>query len=78
MSVVRIIEGPYYRGYFYKECTGIFPGPSELSVLERCPYNREVSVRRGSTVIGAWFGQGQSSLRVSSVVSRVTLREKTL
>ena len=31
------IEGPYYRGYFYKECMGIFPGPSELSVLERCP-----------------------------------------
>ena len=20
MSVVRIIEDPYYRGYFYKEC----------------------------------------------------------
>ena len=37
VSVVRIIEGPYYRGYFYKECMGIFPGPSELSVLERCP-----------------------------------------
>ena len=32
---------PYYRGsllqrfFFYKECMGIFPGPSELSVLER-------------------------------------------
>ena len=38
VSVVRIIEGPYYRGYFYKECMGIFPGPNELSVLERCPY----------------------------------------
>ena len=50
VSVVRIREGPYCRGYFYKECTGIFPRPSELSVLERCPYNREVSVRRGSTV----------------------------
>ena len=37
VSVVCIIEGPYYRGYFYKECMGIFPGPSELSVLERCP-----------------------------------------
>ena len=37
VSVVRIIEGPYYRGYFYIECMGIFPGPSELSVLERCP-----------------------------------------
>ena len=38
MSVVRIIEGPYYRGYFYKESMGIFPGPSELSILEGCPY----------------------------------------
>ena len=37
VSVVRIIEGPYYGRYFYKECMGIFPGPSELSVLERCP-----------------------------------------
>ena len=34
---VCIIEGPYYGGYFYKECMGIFPAPSELSVLERCP-----------------------------------------
>ena len=32
VSVVRIIEGPYYRGYFHKECMGIFPGPSEQSV----------------------------------------------
>ena len=31
------ITCPYYRGYFYKECVGIFPGPSELFVLERCP-----------------------------------------
>ena len=38
VSVVRIIEGSYYRGYFYKEYMGIFPGPSELSVLEGCPY----------------------------------------
>ena len=43
-SVVRITEGPYYRDYFYKECMGIFPGPSELSI-------REVPVRRGSTVV---------------------------
>ena len=50
MSVVCIIEGPYYRGYFYKECMDIFPEPSELSVLGRCPYYSEVSVRRGSTV----------------------------
>ena len=38
------------------------------------PAVREASFQ----IIGAWFGQGQSSLRVSSVVSRVTLREKTL
>ena len=41
VSVVRTIEDPYYRGYFYKEYMGIFPGPSELSVLKRskrCPY----------------------------------------
>ena len=40
MSVVRIIEGPYYRGYFYNECMGIFPRPSELSILERCRKER--------------------------------------
>ena len=34
VSIVRIIEGPYYRGYFYKECMGTLPGPSKLSVLE--------------------------------------------
>jgi len=40
VSVVRIIESPYYRGYFYTECMGIFPGPSELSVLDKfdCMY----------------------------------------
>ena len=42
MSIVRIIEGPYYRDYFYKECIGIFLGPSELSVLELCLYQRGV------------------------------------
>ena len=31
------VRCPYYRGYFYKECMGIFSGPNELSVLERCP-----------------------------------------
>ena len=46
MSVVHIIEGPYYRGYFYKECMGIFQGPSELYVLERCPYYRGVRKER--------------------------------
>ena len=45
MSVVHITEGQYYRGYFYKECMGIFPGASKLSVLVR-----EVFVRRGLTV----------------------------
>ena len=44
MSVVLIIEGPYYRGYFYKEMYGHFPG-TKWTVR-----NREVSVRRGSTV----------------------------
>ena len=56
MSVVHIIEGPY----FYNECVGIFPRPSELSILERCVCIREVSVRRGSTVF--------YSLRVKSNV----------
>ena len=42
MSVVRIREGPYYRGFFFREYMGILPGPRELSVmevsvLERCP-----------------------------------------
>ena len=32
------LDSPYYKGYFYKECMGIFPGPSELSILERRPY----------------------------------------
>ena len=32
------VRCPYYRDYFYKECIGIFPGPSELSVLEWCLY----------------------------------------
>ena len=36
VSVVRVMEGPYYRGYFYREYMDIFQGPSELSVLERC------------------------------------------
>ena len=43
MSVVRIIEGPYYRGYFLQRMYGHFPGIKstvriiEVSVLERCP-----------------------------------------
>ena len=49
-SVVRIIEGPYHRGYFYKECMGIFPKPSEFGPYKRGVRIREVSVRRGSTV----------------------------
>ena len=40
MSVVRIIEGPYYRGYFYKECMGI----SRDQV--NCPYQRGVRTER--------------------------------
>ena len=37
VSVVRIREGPYYRGFLYREYMGILPGPRELSVLEKCP-----------------------------------------
>ena len=44
MSVVRIIEGPYYRGYFYKEYMGTFPGPSELSVLESLRWLHRVMI----------------------------------
>ena len=29
VSLVRIIEGPYCGGYFYKECMCIFPEPNE-------------------------------------------------
>ena len=31
------VRTPYYGGYFYNGCMGIFPGSSELSALERCP-----------------------------------------
>ena len=40
VSVVRIRESPYYRG-FLKENMRILSGLWKLSVLERCPY-REV------------------------------------
>ena len=51
MPVVRVIEGLFYRGYFYKECMGIFVGPSELSILERCPYWRGVRKERFNCTI---------------------------
>ena len=47
MSVVRIRESPYYRGFFSKKIYKNFVGTvetvrnREVSVLERCPY-REV------------------------------------
>ena len=49
MSVVRIIEGPSYRGYFTKNVWAFSQDQ------EHCPYYRgvrirEVSVMRGSTV----------------------------
>ena len=44
MPVVRVRDGPYYRGFSYRECMSIFPGPKEFS-------NREVSVGGGSIAI---------------------------
>ena len=43
MSVVRIREGPYYRGFFKKKCMRILSihgklSVIEVSVLERCPH----------------------------------------
>ncbi len=44
VSVVRIREGPYYRGFFLKKIYEDFVGTSEIvsyrevAVLERCPY----------------------------------------
>jgi hypothetical protein len=42
-----------YYGHMYY---GIFPGPSEMSVIRRCPYYRDVHIRRGSTVSKKCFG----------------------
>ena len=38
MSVVRIREGPYYRGFFEKKCMRILSVHGKLSVIERCPH----------------------------------------
>ena len=38
MSVVRIREGPYYRGFFKKKCMRILSVHGKLSVIERCPH----------------------------------------
>ena len=38
MSVVRIREGPYYRGFFKKKCMIILSVHGKLSVIERCPH----------------------------------------
>ena len=40
VSVVRIRESPYYRGFFKIKYTRIFSGRWEVSVLERCPYRQ--------------------------------------
>ena len=42
MSVVRVREGPFYKGFFLRKYVRILLGQRKLSVLE-------VSVRRGST-----------------------------
>ena len=44
MSVVRITESPYYRGFFQKKIYENFVGKLEVVRI------REVSVPRGSTV----------------------------
>ena len=36
VSVVRIREGPYYRGFFKKKCMRILSVHRKLSVIERC------------------------------------------
>ena len=38
MSVVRIREGPYYRGFFKKKCMRILSVHGKLSVIQRCPH----------------------------------------
>ena len=39
VSVVRIRESPYYRGFFfYSKYMRILSGHWKLSVIERCPY----------------------------------------
>ena len=43
VSVVRVREGPYYRGFFKRKCVRILSVQRKLSTLERCPY-REVRV----------------------------------
>ena len=38
MSVVRIREGPYYRGFFKKKYMRILSVHGKLSIIERCPH----------------------------------------
>ncbi len=49
MSIVRIREGPYYRGFFLKKLYENFVGTSEI-VRKRGGRIGGVSVRRGSIV----------------------------
>ena len=66
-TVVRIREGPYYRGYCKRKCMRILSVLRKLSVLERCPSERlvrmercpygEVSVWRGVRMKGCPYGE---------------------
>ena len=38
VSVVRIRESPYYRGFFKRKYVRILLGHRKLSIIERCPY----------------------------------------
>ena len=38
MSVVRIRESAYYRGFFERKYMRILSGHWKVSVIERCPY----------------------------------------
>lgn len=72
MPVARVREGPYYKGFSYRECMSILPGPKEFR-------NRQVSVGGGSIAIqfflccqGSEHRLTQNSL--SHVVASVALR----
>ena len=62
MSVVRIREGPYDRGFFKKKCMRILSVHGKLSVIERCPhgevrlYSRDKSAILGITIRGIKMG----------------------
>ena len=55
MSVVRIREGPYYRGFFKKKCMRILSVHGKLSVIERCPHGEVRLYITVSTFLGFFF-----------------------